>query len=159
MSISYSLALATPRPVGQVADALRDVGVAAGLLDAAVTGHRLLGEDAVTTGGTWLRVLADEPRPWNPVVDVLGAAPTVRVACRLTKTDIGRQQGDVVRLSAGLLARVPGDAVLHHDFETIWLVRRGGELLLNDRDDLWPPERLALLGRPYRRETTVFPDE
>ncbi|MER5261755.1 SitI3 family protein [Actinosynnema sp. NPDC002837] len=159
MSISYGLALATPQPVGQVADALRDVGVAAGLLDPAVTGRRLLGEDAVTTGGTWLRVVQDKPKPWNPVLDVLGVAPTTRVAYRLAKTDIGRQQGDVVRLTAGLLEKVPGNAVLHQDFETIWLLRRGGELLLNDRDDLWPPDRLALLGRPYRRETTVFPDE
>ncbi|MCE6995564.1 hypothetical protein LZG04_12245 [Saccharothrix sp. S26] len=159
MSISYSLALATPSSPAQVADALREVGVAAGLLDPATTGDRLLGEDAVTAGGTWLRVVPDRPKPWNPVLDVLGVPPTVRVAYRLAKTDIGRQQGDVVRLAAGLLGRVPGDAVLHQDFETIWLARRDGELLLNERDDLWPPDRLAVLAVPYRRETTAFPDE
>lgn len=159
MSISYSLAITTPQQAGQVADALREVGVAAGLLDPTTTGGRLLGEDAATTGGTWLRVVPDKPQPWNPVLDVLGAAPTVRVAYRLAKTDIGAQQDDVVRLVLGLLAKVPGDAVLHHDFETIWLVRRGGELLLNERDDLWPPHRLTLLHQPYRRETAVFPED
>ncbi|PSL57145.1 hypothetical protein B0I31_102123 [Saccharothrix carnea] len=159
MSISYSLALVTPHPAAHVADALREVGVSAGLLDPSTTGERLLGEDAVTTGGTWLRVVPDKPQPWNPVLDVLGAPPTVRVAYRLAKTDIGTQQDDVVRLVLGLLAKIPGDAVLHHDFETIWLVRRGGELVLNERDDLWPPHRRGLLTQPYRRETTVFPED
>ncbi|WP_158853509.1 SitI3 family protein [Saccharothrix deserti] len=160
MSISYSLALATPRPVEQVAEALREVGVATGLLDPATTGDRLLGENAATTGGTWLRVVADKPKPWNPVIDVLNATPTVRAAFRLDKTaDISRQQDDVIRLVTGVLAKVPGDAVLHHDFEVIWLMRRGGELLLNERDDIWPPHRLAVLAQPYRRETHAFPED
>ncbi|GAB2966886.1 SitI3 family protein [Saccharothrix stipae] len=159
MSISYSLALATPLPAAEVADALREVGVAAGLLDPATDAARLLGENAATTRGTWLRVVADEPEPWNPLPDVLGATPTVLVVFGLAKTDIGDQQDDVVRLVAGVLAKVPDDAVLHHDYEVVWLVRRAGALLLNERDDLWPSHRLALLHQPYRRETQSFPED
>ncbi|WP_236594984.1 SitI3 family protein [Saccharothrix sp. 6-C] len=156
MSISYSLALATPLPAEQVADALREVGATTGLLDATA---QPLGDDTTTTDGTWVRIVPEHPRPWNPVLEVLGVAPTVRVSFRLDKAgDITRQQDGVVRLALGLLARVRSDAVLHSDFEVIWLLLRHGELLLNERDDLWPPNRLALVAYPYRRETRTFPE-
>jgi hypothetical protein len=64
----------------------------------------------------------------------------------------------VVRLVSGLFERVPGDAVPHREFEDIWLLRRGGELTLNEQDDLWPPHRQAALSQPYRRATHTFAD-
>ncbi|MBP0455937.1 hypothetical protein JFN87_00260 [Streptomyces bomunensis] len=39
--------------------------------------------------------------------------------------------------SSGMLEQVPGDAVLHYRFEDVWLLRRGDELSLNERDALW----------------------
>lgn len=62
-------------------------------------------------------------------------------------------------MASGLLGRVAGDAVLHFSFEDIWLLRRGGELSLNERGDLWPPQRLAVVNHSYRRATYAFSDE
>jgi hypothetical protein len=98
--------------------------------------------------------------PWHVVVTDLGITPTVRVAFRLNKfADLGAQQDDIVVLTLGLLDLVPGDAVLHRELETVWLLRRDGELSLHERDDLWTPERLAVVGsRPHRRGTPAFAD-
>jgi hypothetical protein len=91
------------------------------------------------------------------VAEDLGFVPTVRVAFRLGKvTDMSAQQDDMIRLVSGLLDRVPGDAVLHYEYEYIWLLRRDGELSLNERSDIWPPQRLAAVHQPYRRATYAF---
>ncbi|WP_419503923.1 SitI3 family protein [Lentzea aerocolonigenes] len=46
---------------------------------------------------------------------------------------------------------------LHFGYEVVWLVRRGGELSLNERDDIWTPPRPAAVGsRPHRRGTPAF---
>lgn len=38
--------------------------------------------------------------------------------------------------------------------ELVWLLRRGGEVSLPERDDLWTSEWLALVGeRPHHRRT------
>jgi hypothetical protein len=50
----------------------------------------------------------------------------------------------MIRLVSDLLDRIPGDAVLHFQYEQIWLLRRNDELSLNERSDIWPPQRLAL---------------
>jgi hypothetical protein len=65
----------------------------------------------------------------------------------------------MVRLVSGLFDKVPGDAVLHSEDKYIMLERRGGELILNERDDIWPPELLAAVHQPYRRAQTLFLDE
>jgi hypothetical protein len=79
------------------------------------------------------------------------------VAFRLDKvTDMSAQQDKMVRLVSDLLDCVPGNAVLHFDFEYILLLRRGGELSLNERSDIWPPQRLAAVHQPYRRATYAF---
>ena len=54
-------------------------------------------------------------------------------------------------LIAGLLDRIPGDALLHRDLESAWLVRKDGDLILDESDEAWPQQRLAALGPPYRR--------
>ncbi|MFB7126463.1 SitI3 family protein [Kitasatospora sp. NPDC056273] len=83
--------------------------------------------------------------------------PTVSVAFRLGKdTDPSGQQDDMTRLADALLARVPGDAVLHLDYEDVWMVRQDGQLTLSERSDVWPPNRLAAISEPYRRQTHEF---
>lgn len=158
MAISYSLALATPAPVTDVARELHGVGRTLGVLDASTSTDGVLA--GVATGlGTWVRVTEAKARPWDPVINDLGFAPTVSVTFRLdTDNEVGFQQDDMVRLVSGLLDRVPGDAVLHRDFEDIWLLRRGVEVTLNEQDDLWPPHRQAALSQRYRRETHTFAD-
>lgn len=159
MAISYSLEMATPLPAGQVARELNDVGHAAGLFDASVTPDLVLGEGAATERGTWIRVCDASLESWHPVISDLGFTPTVWVTFRFKKQDMSSQDDDMVRLVSGLLERVPGDAVLHFQFESIWLLRRGTDLSLSEDDDLWPAHRLALVSQPYRRATHAFADE
>jgi hypothetical protein len=157
MAISFSLNLATPMPAAQVAYELHEAARAIGLLDASTTPEGLLDEGVATGLGLWIRVTEAKPRPWNAVITDLGFTPTVSVTFRLDKFgDMSFQQDDMIRLVSGLLGRVPGDAVLHFEYEYIWLVRRGGELTLNERDDLWPPRRLAGVSQPFRRATHSF---
>lgn len=152
MALSYSLDIATTLPADQVA---RRLPVLPG--DPEVTLGQLLDGVAVAEG-TWVRVGRSEPRPWSTIATDLGFTPTAWVVFRLAKTDdITRQLDDVVRRTVALLDEVPGDAVLHFDHEVVWLVRRDGELSLNDREDIWTPTRLAAVGqRPHRRGTPTF---
>jgi hypothetical protein len=156
MAISYSFALATPVPAADVARELHAAGRLLGVLDASATPEDLLA-GAATTLGTWVRVAEAKARSWDPVRNDLGFTPTVAVTARLdTDNDVGAQQDDLVRLVSGLLDRVPGDAVLHREFEDIWLLRRGGEVMVSEQDDLWPARRLAALSQRYRRVTHSF---
>lgn len=43
--------------------------------------------------------------------------------------------------------------------DTIWLIRRGSELTLTTRDDIWSERRLAALHQPYLRESLAFSEE
>lgn len=160
MAISYSFDVATRSTAAQVAGALYDLAMASGMLDEPVSPESLLTEGVVTAYGTWIRVQEDRPEPREPVVSDLGFTPTVSIVFRLGKDNPATdQQDDMIRLVSGLLGRFPGDAVLHFQYETIWLMRRAGELSLNKRDDLWPPHRLALMSEPYHRATYHFAEE
>ncbi|MFD7861268.1 SitI3 family protein [Streptomyces sp. NPDC059783] len=160
MSISYNLDLATELTASQVARELCDVARSAGLFDDSLTPRLLLDDGALTRKGTWVRVGKETPQPWNPVVEDLGFTPTVAAVFQLGRAGgYPEQQDDMVRLVSGLLNRTPGDAVLHFQFEVIWLLRRGPELSLNERDDLWPPHRLAAVSQPFRRATHEFAQE
>jgi len=146
MAISYHLELATRSLSGTVAREIRDVAGELGVSD-----------PAATTNGTWIRVVGTKPRPWNPVSADLGFTPTVSIAFQLDKErDISEQQDNVIRLVSGLLARVAGDTVLHHQFEEIWLLRRDGVLTVSEQQDIWPPQRLAALSQPFHRQTHTF---
>jgi hypothetical protein len=118
-------------------------------------------DDGVSTpSGTWIRVLEPTVQPWDPLITDLGIRPTVRVAFRLDRTtDLSGQADEIIRLVSQLLAKIPGDAVLQYLFETIWLLRRGNDLTLNEDDALWPAQRLTLLTQPYRRATYTFSEE
>ncbi|MGQ4516736.1 SitI3 family protein [Streptomyces sp. DW26H14] len=160
MAISYDFEMAASLPAPQVAERLLRAARTAGLLDASATPEELLEQGLRTTRGTSVQVFEEHPEPWNPVVGDLGFTPTLSVTFRLGKsTGFPAQQDDMVVLVDALLATVTGDAVLEFQSEDIWLLRRGGDLALNERDDLWPPHRLALLNQPYRRATYTFTDD
>jgi hypothetical protein len=159
MAISYDLEMGTSSSLEQVARALLDVGRPLDLFEESVTPAQMTRDGAVTPLRTWIRVYERTPAPWSPVVTDFGITPTVAIGFGLYKHDkIPEQQDDLVRLSAGLLDRITGDALLS-GMDTIWLMRRGGELILNARDDIWPEHRLAALHQPYRRETLAFSEE
>ncbi|MFD5814873.1 SitI3 family protein [Streptomyces sp. NPDC127038] len=157
MAIEYDLDIATRSTPAEVAACLAEIGRKSDVFDESITGGRLAeaGTFAYTRRGTCVSVIQQRrPQPWDPVATGLGFTPTVGVGFRMGKeADTSQQQDDMIRLVAPLLDHVGGDAVLHYQFEVVWLLRRGGELSLNDRDDLWRPERLALMTRAYRRET------
>lgn len=161
MSISYSLDMAaTEKTVLQVAWQMCDVARSLDLFGASVTPELLVDEGAVTTTGLWLRVGEERSDPRHPVLTDLGFSPNVSVMFELARSsEQSDQQDEMIRLASRLLERVAGDAVLHFQFEVIWLLRRSGEMSLNERDDLWPPRRLAVVSRSYRRTTHVFSDE
>ena len=173
MAIDYDLEFATRTPAGQVAEELSRIAAAGGVLDqstaaereptaptagrepdASTAAERMLGGVRVRRG-LWVRVLVPTTAPWRVLETELGITATVRVAFRLDKfASLSAQEDDIVRLALGLLDVVAGDAVLHRELELVWLLRRGGEVSLHERDDLWTPERLALVGaRPHHRRT------
>ncbi|MGW3178964.1 SitI3 family protein [Kitasatospora sp. NPDC001119] len=160
MAISYSLDLVTTWTTAEVARSLAEAARPMRLFDASASVDTLLGDGALTEHRTWIRVTPCRPTPWgDPRIGGRVFTPTVSVAFRLAKhTDIPGQQDDMTRLTDVLLAQVPGDAVLHLDYEDVWLVRQDGELVLNERSDLWPPNRLAAVPGPYRRRTHEFTD-
>jgi len=157
MAIDYTLALGTSLPASEVARELHEAARDLDVIDPSVTLDVLLDPGTVTTAGTWMRVVEAKPSPWNPVAEDLGFVPTVRVVFEPDKTvDHSAQQDDMIRLVSELLARIPGNSVLHSGYEQIWLLRRDGDLSVNERTDMWPPARLALLTQPYRRATHTF---
>ncbi|MEV0641123.1 SitI3 family protein [Streptomyces sp. NPDC050619] len=157
MAIEYDLDIATGSSADAVAAWLTEIGKRIGVFDASITGEQLAakGVFVYTSLGTCVTVIQQRPpHPWDPIVAGLGFTPTVDVGFRMGKeTGTSDQQDDMIRLVAPLLERVDGDAVLHFQFEEIWLLRKNGELSLNEDDDLWRPQRLALISQPYRRET------
>ncbi|MGW2646760.1 SitI3 family protein [Streptomyces sp. NPDC001393] len=157
MAIEYDLDIATRSSAAEVATCLAEIGRLLDVFDTSVTGEQLAdkGVFGYTRRGTCVSVIQQrQPHPWHPIVAGLGFTPTVGVGFRMGKdTETSDQQDDMIRLVAPLLERVDGDAVLHFQFEEIWLLRKNGELTLNEADDLWRPQRLALMAQPYRRET------
>jgi len=156
MALSYDLEMATALSPDQVARELLDAARPVGLFDASVTAEQILREGAVTPLRTWIRIYERKPAAWAPVVTDLGITPTVAAGFSLYKHDkISDQQDDMIRLVSGLLDRIPGDALLS-GMDTIWLLRRNGDLTVNEQDDIWPPRRLAALLQPYRRATHTY---
>lgn len=159
MAISYDLEMATSSSLEQVARELLTVGRPSDLFDASVTPDQVAHDGAVTPLRTWTRVYERKPAAWAPIVTDFGIAPTVAIGFSIYKHDmIPEQQDDMVRLVSGLLDRIAGDAVFS-GMDVIWLMRRNGELTLNERDDIWPGHRLAVMHQAYRRETQSFSEE
>ena len=154
MAVELSLEIATTSTPAEVAQALAAVTGDLGLLPESVPPSQFLGDGIRTMSGVYLIVGQDEQQPWQTIPEVLGFRPTVFVLFRFDKfEDIPLQQDEAVGLTVGVLDRIPGDAILHCDLETAWLVRKGEDLVLDDSDEVWTQQRLAALAPPYRRAT------
>ena len=147
VAIEYGLSVASESGV----DRLRSV--IAGRLDQVdwdaerVTAYR-------STGGLLVTVREDRE------VDLVISEPTVHVGFRLDKfSDLGLQQDVMVGVVADVLAADGGDAVLHFQYETIWLLRRGSSLLLHADDELWPAHRVALVPGVTGRRAMSYPED
>lgn len=159
MSLSYDFELATPAPAGAVARDVLSTVEEAGLVKPGHTADELTGTGIELLSGTTVQVGRANPTPIDPVVTDLGVRPTVWVEFRLEKSDVERQDDEMVRVVAALLHKVPGDAVLTFGGGVILFVRRDGALTVTDNDEFWPPARLALLGHHHTRGQLKFADE
>ncbi|MFI6490643.1 SitI3 family protein [Streptomyces sp. NPDC050564] len=156
MAFSYTLDIATSTPAIVVAEKLIHAATDAQLLRSPLSPEDLLDEGAVTVHGTWLRVIEeeDEPDPDDPLIKNLGITSSTTVIFRYKKSVYAQEQDDdVVLLTSRLLEQVPGDAVLHLDYETAKLVRHAEKTSLSDDTELWTPHRLALISQDYDRTT------
>ena len=153
MSITYKLELGAPATPDAVVSALVEVG-GADEAGGAVESHD--GPRGTLRGGGWFDVDVSEYDPPDPVENRFGFVPVVEVHFGLAKFgDFEAQETDVLRLALGVLARVPGDALLHHGHDEVWLLRRGGRLTVNET--LWRPRQLALLRSwPYEPGSPAF---
>jgi hypothetical protein len=152
MAIEYILKL-NGADAEQVAHLLTHAATVAGLVDKA-TGTPSFGRT-----GDWLDsgvlvgagTVTPPPFP-DPIEEELGFTATVSVLFRLTSAaDLAKQGHDMVRLVSVLLNELRGDAVLMFAGELVWLLRKGGQLTISNRDDFWRPDLLALLPRPFER--------
>lgn len=147
MSITYRLELGAPVDPDAVVAAM--VEAAAEAIEA------YEGAGGSLRGGGWFDVDVAEYDPPEPVEQEFGFVPTVRGAFGLAKFgDFEAQETDVLRLTLGVLARIPGDALLHYEHDEVWLLRRGRTLTVND--SLWRPQQLGLLSGPYERGSLGF---
>lgn len=152
MAIEYILNL-NGADAEQVAHLLTHAATVSELVDQATgtpsfgrTGDRL--DSGVLVGAATVTPL---PFP-DPIEEELGFTATVSVLFRFTSaTDLARQRHDMVRLVSVLLNEIRGDAVLMFAGELVWLLRKGGQLTISNRDDLWRPDLLALLPQPFER--------
>jgi hypothetical protein len=145
VSITYNLELGAPVAPSAVVSVLVE--------STAVEEHT--GAKGSLRGGGWFNVDVAEYDPPDPVEERFGFSPTIDVYFGLNKFgDFEAQETDVLRLTLGVLARIPGDALLHYEHEDVWLLRRGGRLTVND--SLWKPQQLTLLPQPYERTHLSF---
>lgn len=147
MTISYKLELGASVTEKAVMDAI--VAAAPDAIEEYEGYHGSL------RNGGYFDVELAEYDPPDPVEEEFGFAPKAEVYFGLKKlADFEAQETDVIRLSLGVLARIPGDALLHAQHDEAWLLRRGGQLTVNA--SLWKPQQLALLTQPYESDYLGF---
>jgi hypothetical protein len=147
VSITYKLELSAPVSPQAVVSALVEGA------PEAVESYE--GTKGSLRGGGWFDVDVADYDPPDPVEDQFGFAPTIEVYFGLSKSgDFEAQETDVLRLVVAVLARIPGDALLHFEHDEVWLLRRDGRLTINDT--LWKPRQLALLTQAYERAPLAF---
>lgn len=163
MSLIFSFEIGSPATAELVASAFVELAASQGVIPEDTTVDRLTGEGVATRHQLWCRLGEQQPSPFpwpRPVEESFGVVATCWVTFQPSPSlgSVRLQQDEMVWLVAGVLARLPGDAVLHWDSEMAWLVRKGGRLVVSDRDDIWTAERLAMLPRPYERAALAFAD-
>jgi hypothetical protein len=162
MSQIYYLELTeAATPIDQLARDLHAVAVAAGLL-ADDTPPEAFAESVVPLpGGVMVDVSTPLRRGPDQFTTDFGIERAARVEFQVDGSrDFAPQLHDVLAVTTGLLDRLAADAdaVLHFEYDVVWLLRRDGRLYLNEDDDLWRPDRVALITQPYERAPLAFSD-
>lgn len=162
MTSIFQLELAAPAtPAEGVARIVQQVATAAGVVDS-FDPPNLLHGNVTMRSGLWLYVDPDPAddfdQPDQFAAD-FGVHRTVSVGLQLNVVKQGvPQMRDMVTLVFGILDRMAGDAVLHYEYEEAWLLRRDGRLFVNNREDVWHPDLLAMIPHPYERARLEFSD-
>jgi len=105
----------------------------------------------------WWRAGATDTRAVDLVQVRYGFVPTSWIHFRLRAGEIDEQLDEMAALVATVLAASDGDALLHADFEDVWLLRRGGQLVLSDEDARWPARRRSGFGELTRAALDARP--
>ncbi|WP_123821462.1 SitI3 family protein [Kitasatospora cineracea] len=155
MTIAHQIYMNTAEPVGEVAAMVSRILAAARLCEGFPAVEALMDRSGVpTTHGMTVRVSKPSPAPFDIIEDEFGIPSKILIWLEPDKDEeFADQDEDVVVLVAGILEETSADVVLIHNYETVWLIRRGGELILHERPTLWPDRRLALIKGEYRRES------
>ncbi|MFJ8441700.1 SitI3 family protein [Kitasatospora griseola] len=155
MTVAHQIHLATTETAEQVAARVGAAFERARLAEQPPALDELLSRGGARTArGTTVSVSAPEPTPFDVIDHEFGVPAKVRIWIEPDgDRPMAEQDDDIAALLAGLLEDTPADLVAVHNYETVWLIRRGGELVLHEDPALWPDHRLALIKGPYRRES------
>jgi hypothetical protein len=144
-------------PLDRLAATLREVASRLGLLAAAVDTPDPADTTLTLTSGLWVSVAAPFVSGVDPFVADFGMRRAATTDLQIDPTrDLAAQYDELLQVAFGLLAAVPGDAVLHYEYAEVWLVRRSGHLVLNEHGGMWPPDRLARIPTPYESAPLAF---
>jgi hypothetical protein len=151
MATAYNLELTDDAlPLDRLAEAVRATASRLNLLDHVSEHPEPASRDVVLTSGLLVTVSPAWVSDTDPFVVDFVMARAAEVTFYFIGDDPDRQFDELLRLVLGLLEEVAGDAVLHYEYTVAWLVRRDGQLVLNE-DHVWPQEMLARLPVPYQR--------
>jgi hypothetical protein len=138
MALEYELRLATERAPADVLAVLSnelgfsgntDQRTAPGLASISALNENRLGQDVIKSA--------------------FGFTPLVKILFRLNKDEIERGVMSVLRACMRVLDHVKGDAVLLFNGEAVILLRKSGNLILNENAEFWTHARVALVRPPY----------
>ncbi|MEV7124212.1 SitI3 family protein [Kitasatospora griseola] len=155
MTVAHQIHLATTETAEQVAARVRAAFERARLAEQPPALDELLSRSGGRTArGTTISVSTPEPVPFDVIEHEFGIPAKARIWIEPDgDRPMAEQDDDIAALLAALLDDTPVDLVAVHNYETAWLIRRGGELVLHEDPALWPEHRLALIEGPYRRES------
>ncbi|WP_225727123.1 MULTISPECIES: SitI3 family protein [unclassified Nocardia] len=159
MALDYVFKIATQTSVDEFSNTLIDITKALDILDTESNTEALQSDGIITHLGTWIRVGVATPSRWgDPVAEDFGFSPTLFARFRYGKNSPTSAQGDdLVKVVAGLLGRVAGDALLYLEgSEKLWLLRRDGDLRLSEDEAVWDAGRLSSIHMPYSRKNYFF---
>jgi hypothetical protein len=161
MAIEHVLYVAAAKDLGEIAAAVVADGQQGGQISTDANVEALTGEGMISCAGSWLRVYAirqGPDLPPHPVRAELGIPVDTGIVFRVDPShDSGAQLDEMLEMSLHMLQRIPADAVLVYELETIVLLRRENQLFLGRDDTFWTPERLALITDTYEWIPKRFP--
>ncbi|MFI9786406.1 SitI3 family protein [Kitasatospora sp. NPDC051984] len=158
MTIAHQLYLATEEPAEQIAARVSRLYREKGLSEEPpALGELLDVSGAATARGTRIHVSAPSGYPVDIVDREFGVPSKIELWIEPARYEPpGPQEEDIIALVLGLLAELPVDAVLTYNYETVWLLRRGEDLVLHEDPLMWPEHWRAMIDGPYRRESLRF---